>query len=54
MGYHITIKEMPEELRPRERLQKTGPESLSDAELLAIILGSGSQKESESDRRTGV
>ncbi|MGI6331803.1 MAG: RadC family protein [Zhaonellaceae bacterium] len=46
MSYHITIKEMPEELRPRERLQKTGPGSLSDAELLAIILGSGSRKES--------
>lgn len=46
MSYHLTIKEMPEALRPRERLQKMGSQSLSDAELLAIILGSGSQSES--------
>ena len=31
--------------RPRERLLRKGPASLSDAELLAIILGSGSRKE---------
>ena len=29
---------------PRERLQQKGPEALSDIELLAIILGSGSKK----------
>lgn len=37
---------MPEELRPRERLQKMGSQSLSNAELLAIILGSGTKTES--------
>jgi DNA repair protein RadC len=31
--------------RPRERLLEKGPDSLSDAELLAILLGSGSRKE---------
>lgn len=34
---------MPVELRPRERLCKDGPDSLSAAELLAIILRTGHQ-----------
>lgn len=36
-----TIKDWPEDDRPRERLLKNGSESLSDAELLAIILRTG-------------
>jgi DNA repair protein RadC len=44
-GYKISIHEIPEYDRPRERLLKYGPESLSNAELLAIILRTGSQKE---------
>ncbi|ACA59973.1 RadC family protein [Candidatus Desulforudis audaxviator] len=39
--YHLTIKEMAAELRPRERLAAHGVQSLSDAELLAILLRSG-------------
>lgn len=39
--YHLTIKEMALELRPRERLSAHGAQSLSDAELLAIMLRSG-------------
>jgi len=35
------VKEWPENERPRERLVKFGAESLSDAQLLAIILGTG-------------
>jgi len=35
------IKNWPENERPRERLMKYGPESLSDAQLLAIILRTG-------------
>ncbi|UCC66280.1 MAG: DNA repair protein RadC [Deltaproteobacteria bacterium] len=35
------IKEWPEGDRPREKLLEQGPESLSDAELLAIILRTG-------------
>lgn len=31
------VREMPAEERPRERLEQTGPESLRDAELLAIL-----------------
>ena len=33
--------ELPEEERPRERLMARGPEALSTAELLAILLGTG-------------
>jgi DNA repair protein RadC len=36
-----TIKEMSEEERPRERLAKLGPQSLTTAELLAILLRVG-------------
>lgn len=36
-----TIKEMPSEDRPRERLEKYGVESLSNAELLAILIRTG-------------
>lgn len=43
---HFSIKNWPEQERPRERLIKYGAESLSDAELLAIFLRSGSQKHS--------
>lgn len=40
----LTIKNLAEEDRPREKLMLKGRHSLSDAELLAIILGSGSRK----------
>ena len=35
------IKEWPEDERPREKLRKQGAESLSDAELLALIIRTG-------------
>lgn len=38
-----SIHHLPEEERPRERLMRSGAESLSTAELIAIILGSGSK-----------
>lgn len=44
--YHLTIKSMPEELRPRERMLAVGASSLSSAELLAIILRTGTKDES--------
>ena len=43
--YHLTIKEMPETERPREKLYKLGASNLTDAELLAIIIGTGSHQE---------
>lgn len=43
--YKLKIKDLPPEERPRERLSKYGPKTLSNAELLALILGNGSKKE---------
>ncbi|MGH8326321.1 MAG: RadC family protein [Steroidobacteraceae bacterium] len=40
-GGALTIREWPEAERPREKLLKRGPHALSDAELLALLLGSG-------------
>jgi DNA repair protein RadC len=40
-SYQHTIKEWPEDERPRERLTKLGAESLSEAQLLAIVLATG-------------
>ena len=42
---HLSIKELAEDDRPREKLIAMGRHTLSDAELIAIILGSGSQNE---------
>jgi len=42
---HLTIKAWAEEDRPREKLLLKGKKNLSDAELLAIIIGSGSRDE---------
>ncbi|HQE93851.1 MAG TPA: DNA repair protein RadC [Anaerolineae bacterium] len=42
---YFTVKEMPEDERPRERMAHAGPQALSTAELLAIILRTGSVKE---------
>ena len=42
----ITIKLWAEEDRPREKLSLQGRRSLSDAELIAILIGSGSPDES--------
>lgn len=38
---YLTMKEMPKAERPRERLARFGPQSLSTTELLAIILRTG-------------
>lgn len=39
-----TIKEMPEDERPQEKLIKYGPQILSNSELLALIIRTGSKK----------
>lgn len=44
INYRPTMKELPEDIRPRERLLKEGSEALSEAELLAIILRTGSRE----------
>ncbi|CDF58127.1 RadC family protein [Thermobrachium celere] len=47
--YCIRIKDIPIEERPRERLIKYGESALSNAELLAIILRTGTKSESALD-----
>ena len=44
MGRRYTIKQLPAELRPRERLLSEGAEALSSAELLGILFGIGSRE----------
>ncbi len=42
----LTIKHWKEDDRPREKMLLKGKSSLSDAELLAIVIGSGTREES--------
>jgi DNA repair protein RadC len=48
MGKDIsfTVHDLPKPERPRERLQKFGPEALSAQELLALVIGRGIPKKS--------
>lgn len=39
----VPLKELPPQDRPRERLLRVGPENLSDVELLAILIGTGTK-----------
>jgi len=42
----LTIRDWAEDDRPREKMMRKGSTSLSDAELLAILIGSGNRNES--------
>jgi DNA repair protein RadC len=44
--YSPTIKELPADDRPRERLYACGPEALTTAELIGILIRSGTQERS--------
>ena len=44
MPSHTTIKQQAEEDRPREKLMAKGVEALTNAELLAILIGGGTTK----------
>ncbi len=46
---YLTMKALPNEERPRERLLREGAGALADRELLAIILRSGSREENALD-----
>ena len=46
---YFPISDWSEEDRPREKLMLKGKETLSNAELIAILIGSGSRKESAVD-----
>lgn len=43
LPYRLTLKEYPLELRPRERLYQLGVQALSDQELLALLLATGTK-----------
>lgn len=43
---HLLIRDIPDDDRPRERFIKHGPESLSNHELIAILIQTGSKNES--------
>ncbi len=45
LEYHPTIHDLPTDERPRERLRNYGPRALSHAELLAIILRTGTAQD---------
>ena len=45
----LNINQWAEEDRPREKMASSGAENLTNAELLAILIGSGSQKETAVD-----
>jgi DNA repair protein RadC len=42
----VPIRDWPEAIRPRERLIRDGPPALSDAQLLAVVIGSGTKRRS--------
>ena len=44
-GKYYTVKELPDTLKPYEKVESYGAEALSDAELLAVIIRNGSAKE---------
>ncbi len=46
MSTKLMIRDVPQEERPRERLITSGPASLSNQELLAIVLRTGTKDES--------
>jgi DNA repair protein RadC len=46
---NFTVHDMPKQERPRERLQRLGPDALSSPELLALIIGRGIPKKSVLD-----
>ncbi len=47
--YHTRIKDWPEDERPREKLLRHGADSLSEAELLAIVIRTGTGKQTALD-----
>ncbi len=42
----LTIRQLAEDDRPREKMMQKGAKALSDAELIAILIGSGNKDES--------
>jgi DNA repair protein RadC len=42
---NVCIRELPADLRPTNRLQYAGAAAVSSAELIAVLIGSGTQQE---------
>lgn len=49
VAYRVAMRDLPEAARPRERLWREGPGALSETELLAIVLRTGSKEGSALD-----
>lgn len=47
--YRLRLRDFPVHERPRERMLSSGASSLSDAELLAILIGTGSREQTAVD-----
>ncbi len=52
--YVLRVKDMPDDDKPRERMLRFGPKALSSAELVMIVLGTGSKKEDVATLATRV
>ena len=46
---YITIKDLPDSERPYEKCEKYGPSALSDSELLAMLIRTGTRGEKATD-----
>ena len=51
LEYRPLIRDMPADERPRERLRMRGPEALTNAELIAILLRTGADRRERRQRR---
>lgn len=51
---YLKIKDLPESLRPYEKCEQFGTNALSDAELLSVIIRSGSAGERSTDLATRI
>ncbi len=54
VDYRTRMRDLPDELKPRERMALSGIGALSNAELLALILGTGSKHENALDMCTRI
>ncbi len=54
MDNKYSVKQLPADKQPRERLINLGPDSLSNAELLAVIFGTGTRDEGVIDLSSRV
>ena len=50
----FTVRDLPRQESPRERLQEFGPEALSAQELLALVIGRGIPKKICDEHCSGV